>query len=112
VEAKDPGALRRELFDLGLATGSLDLHVHEPTLGDAGTGRPRACPVARWHALHGGPVTNRWHQEVRLDPALRRVLGGLDGTRTVDDLGRTAGCPANVVQASVEALAAAALIVG
>jgi SAM-dependent methyltransferase len=112
IDAKDSAALREELFDLGLATGSLDLHVHEPAIGDAGAERPRACPVARWHALHGGPVTNRWHQEVRLDAALRRVLGWLDGTRAMDDLARAAGCPPNVAQASVEALAAAALIVG
>ena len=77
-------ALRGELFDLWLATGAVDLHAHEPSLGDATSSRPLACPVARWHATHGGPVTNRWHQEVRLDGApLRAVLAVLDGTRTM-----------------------------
>jgi SAM-dependent methyltransferase len=112
AEATDAAALRRELFDLWLATGALDLHVHEPTLAVAPTERPVACPVARWHALHGGPLTNRWHQEVRLDDApLRRVLGLLDGTRTVTEVATAAGCSAEVARASVEALAAAALVV-
>jgi hypothetical protein len=74
--------------------------------------RPLACPVARWHALHGGAVTNRWHQEVRLDPPLlRRVLALLDGTRTVDSLAAAVGCPVEVARASVEALSASALVI-
>jgi len=113
VGARDAAALRRELFDLWLATGALDLHAHEPTLTVTPGERPLACPVARWHALHGGPVTNRWHQEVRLDPPLLRpVLGALDGTRTTEDLAGAAGCPVEAARASVEALAAAALVVG
>jgi SAM-dependent methyltransferase len=104
--------LRSELFDLWLATGAVDLHAHEPPLADGTSARPTACPVARWHALHGGPVTNRWHQEVRLDePQLRAVLGRLDGTRTVADVARDAACPEAVVRAAVSALAAAALLV-
>jgi hypothetical protein len=113
VDAKDAGALRRELFDLWLATAALDLHTHEPPLAVAIAGaRPLACPVARWHALHGGAVTNRWHQEVRLDPPLlRRVLALLDGTRTVDSLAAAVGCPVEVARASVEALSASALVI-
>ena len=112
VEAKDTGALGRELFDLWLATGALDLHTHEPTLAVAAGERPLACPVARWHTHHGGAVTNRWHQEVELDDApLRRVLGLLDGARTVTEIAAAAGCSAEVARARIEALAAAALIV-
>lgn len=100
-----------ELFDLWLSTGGIDLHVHEPPLGDGHSARPEACPVARWHALHGGTITNRWHQEVALaDPVLRRALALLDGTRTADDLAGALG-DAAVARASIAALARAALLV-
>jgi SAM-dependent methyltransferase len=112
VEAKDAGALRRELFDLWLATGALDLHAHEAAFTVTPGECPLACPVARWHALQGGAVTNRWHQEVRLEqPTLRRVLGLLDGSRRVEDIAVAAGCPTEVARASVEALAESALVV-
>jgi SAM-dependent methyltransferase len=112
VDAKDTGALRRELFDLWLATGALDLHAHEPAFTVTPGERPLACPVARWHAHHGGAVTNRWHQEVRLDDApLRRVLALLDGTRTLGNIAAATGCSVEVARVSVEALAAAALVV-
>lgn len=100
-----------ELLDLWLSTGGVDLHVYEPALGDGRFARPEACPVARWHALHGGTITNRWHQEVVLsDPVLRRVLPLLDGTRTADDLVALLG-DAGIVRASLAALARAALLV-
>lgn len=100
-----------ELFDLWLSTGGIDFHVHEPSLGDGLSPRPEACPVARWHAAHGGSITNRWHQEVLLaDPVLRGVLSLLDGSRTLDDVGAAVGRP-EVVRASVQALARAALLV-
>lgn len=109
----DGPALRTELFDLWLATGALDLHVHEPLLGDGTSPRSVACPVARWHAVRGGPITNRWHQEVRLDdPPLRRVLALLDGSRTVDDVARDTGCTVDLARAGVTALARAALLEG
>jgi SAM-dependent methyltransferase len=111
VRPDDPAALRTELFDLWLATNALDLHVHEPPLALASTPRPLACPVARWHAMHGGPLTNRWHQEVRLDdPPLRAVLATLDGTRTVAEIARGVRCTEPVARAAVEALASAALL--
>lgn len=100
-----------ELFDLWLSTGGIDLHVHEPALGDCLSPRPEACPVARWHALHGGSITNRWHQEVVLsDPVLPRVLALLDGTRTAEDLVAAIG-DATVARASIVVLARAALLV-
>ncbi len=113
--------LRADLLDLVVATGAVDLHAHEPPLGDARSPRPRACPVARWHAAHGGPITNAWHQEVRLDdPLLREVLALLDG-RPVDAVaaalaGSAAvgalgdGDRAALVEASLRALASAALL--
>jgi hypothetical protein len=107
----DGPALRAELFDLWLATGALDLHVHEPPIAGAEAPRPLACPVARWHAVHGGPLTNRWHQGVRLEDApMRTVLALLDGTRTLPDVARAAGCTEAVAGACVEAIARAALL--
>ena len=109
----DTQALREELFDLWLATGAIDLHVREPALGDADSARPLACPIARWHAAHGGPITNRWHQEVRLvDPPMRDVLARLDGSRTVEECAAEVGCSTEVTRAAVGALAASALLVG
>ncbi|HEX8793147.1 MAG TPA: class I SAM-dependent methyltransferase [Polyangiaceae bacterium] len=100
-----------ELFDLWLSTGGIDLHAREPTLGDERATRPEACPVARWHAVHGGTITNRWHQEVVLsDPVLRRVLALLDGTRGIDDVGASIG-DVRVAHTGAAALARAALLV-
>ncbi len=113
-------ALAAELFDLWLATGSLDPLVDPPAL--AAAGGLVACPVARWHAAHGGVVTNRLHQEVAMpDAIVRWVLARLDGTRTQGDLVREArsldGAGATsdlelrqVIDASLERLAACALV--
>jgi hypothetical protein len=80
-------------------------------LADGTSARPLACPIARWHARHGGPVTNRWHQEVRLDdPRLRAVLARLDGTQTVQDVAGQTALSEAVVKDAVVALAAAALL--
>jgi SAM-dependent methyltransferase len=84
-------SLVSELFDLWLATGAVDLLAASPALSGAAGERPTACPVARWHASHGGAVTNRLHQEVLLpDAAVRWVLARIDGTRTRGDLAREA----------------------
>jgi SAM-dependent methyltransferase len=106
-------ALRDEIFDLWLATGAVELHAFEPALADASAARPRACPVARWHALHGGTITNRWHQEVRLpDRVLVSLLGCADGASDVEHLARrlreSLG-PARVSDAELEALVRAGL---
>lgn len=82
-------AWREELFDLWLATDALDLHVHTPALADGSAERPLACAVARWHAVHGGAITNRWHHEIVLDDELARaVLARLDGTKSIADIAR------------------------
>jgi SAM-dependent methyltransferase len=113
-EAPDSrAALREEVFDLWLATGAVDLHTFEPALGDASAPRPRACPVARWHALHGGTITNLRHHEVRLpERVLVSLLGCLDGASDVAQLGhrlREALAPAAVTDAELEALVRAGL---
>jgi hypothetical protein len=106
-------ALRDEIFDLWLATGAVDLHTFEPALGDASAARPRACPVARWHALHGGAITNAWHHEVTLpERVLVTLLGCLDGASDVAQLAhrlRQALAPAPVTDAELEALVRAGL---
>lgn len=115
-------ALRGDLFDLWLATGAIDLHAHEPALGDGRSPRPRATALARWRAATEGPITNLWHQEVRLeDRVVRDVLCRLDGSRSLGDLARelategpaaTLDAPARLqlVRASVATLAASGLI--
>ncbi len=117
--------LRAELFDLWLATGAIDLHVGEPRLRaePGGHGPFEATALARWHAAHGGTITNAWHEEVRLDdPLLREVLARLDGSRSIGDLSRELGesgptaaldgdARLELARAAVEALASAALLV-
>jgi SAM-dependent methyltransferase len=119
-------SLASELLDLWLATGSLDLlagsPVFSPVFSSIVTERPIACPVARWHAAHGGPITGRLHQEVLVpDAIVRWVLARLDGTRTQADLARDARSMGGasgisddeltrVVAASLDRLAACALL--
>jgi SAM-dependent methyltransferase len=106
-------ALGSELFDLWLATGTLDLYDHDLAVRSEAGERPVACPVARWHALHGGVVTNRLHHEVLVpDAVVRWVLGRLDGTRTQRDLVREAralDANAAVTDAELEPLVSACL---
>jgi hypothetical protein len=70
--------------------------------------------VARWHAEHGGAITNRWHHEVILpDDDTRRVLAHADGTLSVEELAERLGPGgAGRVRACLQVLAAAALLVG
>jgi SAM-dependent methyltransferase len=96
-----------EILDLWLLTGALDLVSHEPPIGSTSP-CPRGCPVARWHAAHGGPITNRRHHEVVLvEPLVRAVLARLDGTQSIDALAREMG---DLVRAAVELLARSALL--
>jgi trans-aconitate methyltransferase len=105
-------AWREELFDLWLVTRAIDLHVHAPVIEGGSSARPRACPVARWHASNGGSITNRWHQEVVLeDDVTRAVLAELDGVRTVDDIARELSQPRVLVHQVIAQLASLALLV-
>jgi SAM-dependent methyltransferase len=108
--AEGPG-LRTEIFDLWLATGAVDLHAHAPALASATSLRPRACPVARWHAANGGPLTNRWHQEVRIDdPVLRALLANMTGDHDIAAIAHAVGTSERIAGAAVSAAAAAALL--
>jgi SAM-dependent methyltransferase len=119
----DAEALAVELFDVWLATGSLDLRADAPGIVRDPGERPVACAVARWSAANGGVVTSRLHQEVLVpDAIVRWVLARLDGTRTVGEIvreardldstrGATEGEIAALVAASVERLAACAVLV-
>jgi SAM-dependent methyltransferase len=86
-----PGALAAELFDVWLATASLDVLAAPTVFSTVAGERPVACPLARWQAGHGGAVTNRLHQAVLTpDAFVRWVLERLDGSRTRGDLTREA----------------------
>jgi hypothetical protein len=119
VGAED--ALPIDLKDLWLAGTGIDLHAREPTLCPVASRAPEACPVARWHAAHGGPITNLWHQEVVLPEAVVRVLLSLlDGAANHEELARriAAELPAlsgtdaaSVVTAGLALLGQSALLV-
>ncbi|HEX3772169.1 MAG TPA: class I SAM-dependent methyltransferase [Polyangiaceae bacterium] len=116
-------ALARELFDVWLATGGLDVRADAPRFTATPGDRPVACPLARWVAAEGGIVTSRLHHEVLIpDAIVSWVLVRLDGTRTRADLARearalvTTGPPddaelARLVEACVSRLAACAVLV-
>jgi len=128
LPAEAPATARRELaselFDLAIATGALDLYDHDLAVRSEAPARPVACPVARWHAQHGGVVTSRLHHEVLVpDAIVRWVLARLDGTRTPRDLARQAQSLdtsaamteaeiVGTVRASVDRLVACGLVVG
>lgn len=62
--------------------GLCELHVHRSiTFVREPSERPSACPVVRWQAANGDPVTNRRHERVFLDELAKRLLPLLDGLR-------------------------------
>jgi SAM-dependent methyltransferase len=104
--------LATELTDLWLSIDGIDLYLHDPPFTKAVSAHPRACPLARWQVVRGEPITNRWHQEVRLpEPAVRAVLARADGTRTAPEIAAALGTQEDVVRASLELLARSALLV-
>jgi hypothetical protein len=120
----DTDALAGELKDLWLASLGIDLHAREPEIASTVSSSPLACPVARWQAAHGGPITNRWHQEVVLaEPVSRAVLARLDGhtshlelaalvRASTPDLDRSAASVVDsLLQAILDLLARSALLV-
>ena len=76
-----------ELFDLWLATGAVDLYDHDVALTSRAEERPVACPVARWHALHGGAITSRLHQEVLVPDAIVREVSRARSPEPSGELG-------------------------
>jgi hypothetical protein len=112
--------VRKELYDLWLATGGIDLHTYEPELVTRASEKPAASALARWHAEHGGTLTNLWHQEVVLaEDVVRFVLALADGTRDSNAIARevasTRGLSESdahdVTRASLALLANAAVLV-
>ena len=112
--------VRKELYDLWLATGGIDLHAYEPRIVTTASERPESSALARWHAVHGGTLTNLWHQEVVLaEDVVRFVLGLADGTRTLEAIARevrdaralSEAEALDVTRASVDLLAKAALLI-
>jgi SAM-dependent methyltransferase len=104
--------LARELTDLWLSVDGIDFHDHDPPFVATVSERPRACPLARWQVVRGEPVTNRWHQEVRLaEPLVRGVLARADGARTAAEIADAMQTEVDLVRASLDLLARSALLV-
>jgi SAM-dependent methyltransferase len=117
-----PHKLAEELLHTWVGTAGLDFHLREPAFTTDVSPHPRADPVARWHALEGGPVTNAWHHEVKLtEEVVRKILSRLDGQTSHEDLARFVESETSalskdecksVVAASLSLLARSALLVG
>jgi SAM-dependent methyltransferase len=101
------------LLDILLAAysaGFLDLHTRAPHFALEPGPRPTASPVARLQLERGPFVASLRHTSVRIDDDLgRRLLGLMDGTRTVEMLRRdlethvsAPGSPVEIGAADVE----------
>jgi methyltransferase-like protein len=81
----DTGRASREMSQLAkpllrcYATGHIDLSISPPQFRNTVSERPAARPLARFQAAHGGEVTNRRHETVRLDDVDQHLLAQLDG---------------------------------
>ncbi len=62
------------------------MHGAAPSFVPRVSERPAAGRLARWRSAHTDVVTNRKHEQVRLDPLDRNLLQYLDGTRTVAEV--------------------------
>jgi hypothetical protein len=77
----------RNLFFSAIRGGLVELHLFPPRLTTVLSERPRASRLARQEAETSTLVTNLRHGTVKLeDPAVRRFLRLVDGTRTVEQL--------------------------
>jgi len=63
--------------------GIIHMHGAAPSFVTRISDRPAAGRLARWRSARSEIVTNRKHEQVRLDPVDRNLLQYLDGTRTV-----------------------------
>ncbi len=70
----------------GYLAGMLTLHTQPPGFVVAPSARPVGFPIARLFAKDRGILPSARHQEVRLEPFDRFVLGLLDGTRDLEAL--------------------------
>jgi SAM-dependent methyltransferase len=78
---------RAILFAL-LASGCVNLHVHDFPCQETVTAHPCASRLARHQAVGGGNVTNACHIPVELDPMVRQLVCLADGTRTHEEIAR------------------------
>ena len=62
------------------------MHGAAPSFVARVSGRPAAGRLARWRSARSDVLTNRKHEQVRLDPVDRNLLQYLDGTRTVSEV--------------------------
>jgi hypothetical protein len=99
------------LADLGnlIALGIVDLTIEDPAWAPVSE-RPVAFAPAILAAARGELVTNQRHEEIRLSPQQRHLLGLLDGRH--DRTGLAAECPetAPVLEGTLRALSEAALL--
>jgi hypothetical protein len=66
--------------------GFAELHAHDFPCQDSVTERPVASRLGRYEAVEGAGVTTACHLPASLDETGRRLLGFLDGSRTLQDL--------------------------
>lgn len=103
-----------ELGELILALYGGDmvrLHSHRPPMVKQAGDRPTARPLVRTQATLGAELTSLWHGNVRVDdPAMRRLLGLLDGTRDRGALSSELGVPGDALDAMLDRLGALALL--
>jgi len=79
------GPLAQVLVECYLA-GMLTLHSQPPAFVVTPSERPTGLPIARHFAAERATLPSARHQEVRLEPFDRFVLGLLDGTRDLEAL--------------------------
>jgi hypothetical protein len=116
IAAFQPQGARRAaedlLFELYI-TSSLDVYARQIDFARSVSHRPTAAAVARAQARLGHQITNRLHGQVDVDPATRRLIELLDGSRDVRQLEEqlnTGGSKTDVLPALAR-LASAALLV-
>jgi methyltransferase-like protein/2-polyprenyl-3-methyl-5-hydroxy-6-metoxy-1,4-benzoquinol methylase len=83
--ADDVARLKDNLMHLA-AGGSIRLHTGPPDFALRAGDKPLASALVRLQARSSGPVVNRRHEAVALDPFDRALLAVLDGTRNRDQL--------------------------
>src|SRR6266498_3888774 len=70
--------------------GLVQLHARPSAFSAAPSARPVASPLARLQARRDTRVTNLRHEPVQLNPDIARLIQLLDGTRSRDEIERTA----------------------
>ena len=76
------------------ASGLIDLCTMPTPAVDSAGERPEAFSAARWICRENDVVPNLYHEAIRFsDPAVRKLLGMLDGTKTREELMAALGGP-------------------